>query len=72
MMTAPRVIPVELFPGDYCLMCGDQEHAGRDCHMLEMHVQDGVVAVEPCGCENNVTAGRPGRYVVKVTTEQKE
>jgi hypothetical protein len=68
-----RQIPVELFPGDWCLLCIDPDHKGKKCHMLEMNTQpDGTVAVEPCGCDNSVTAGRPGAYVVRVVSEQKE
>jgi hypothetical protein len=41
--------------------------------MLEMtQNEDGTVAVEPCGCNNSVTANRPGGYVVRVTKVQKE
>jgi hypothetical protein len=66
-MRAP-VIPLELFPGDWCLMCIDPQHPDKKCHMLEMQARaDGSVAIEPCGCENSITAGRPGQYVVKVT-----
>lgn len=74
MMRFPaRVIPTELFPGDWCLNCIDPDHAGRECHMLEMHnMSDGTVAIERCGCDNSVTAGRPGQYVVRVTKVQKE
>ena len=68
-----KYIPVGVFPGDWCLMCADPDHAGRVCHMLEMNTrEDGSVVVEPCACENSVTAGRPGEYVIKVTQEQKE
>lgn len=68
-----KVIPTELFPGDWCMMCLDPDHEGAICHMLEMKPQaDGSVAVVPCGCDNSVTAGSPGRYVVRVTKLQKE
>jgi len=73
MVYAPRRIPVELFPGDWCLNCIDPEHTGRTCHMLEMNTMtDGTVAIEPCGCDNSVTAERPGAYVVRVTQVQEE
>ena len=73
MRMPPKVIPVELFPGDWCLMCIDPAHEGRKCHMLEMKQRpDGRVYVEPCGCENSVTAGVVGKYVIRVTAVQKE
>lgn len=41
--------------------------------MLEMSEQeDGSVAIEPCGCNNSVTANRPGSYVIRVTKVQSE
>ncbi len=75
-MNAPfdrKVIPAVLFPGDWCLLCIDPDHEGKTCHMLEMNTQpDGTVAIAPCGCENSVTAGAPGKYVVRIMTLQKE
>jgi hypothetical protein len=65
------VVPLELFPGDWCLNCVDPHHPDKDCHMLEMsQMEDGSVAIEPCGCNNSVTAGRPGQYVIRVTRMQ--
>lgn len=73
MVYAPKVIPTELFPGDWCLNCVDPGHPERTCHMLEMNEQeDGSVTIEPCGCTVNVTAGRVGKYVVRVTQVQHE
>ena len=73
MRFSPPVIPLELFPGDWCLNCVDPHHPGKDCHMLEMTQEhDGSVAVEPCGCDNSVSPGRPGAYVVRVTKLQYE
>ena len=73
MHYSPKVVPVELFPGDYCLLCVDPAHEGRTCHMLEVHeLEDGAVDIGPCGCENSVTAGAPGRYVLRVMQLQKE
>jgi len=66
-------IPLELFPGDWCLNCVDPDHPGKDCHMLEMsQMEDGSVSIEPCGCSNSVTAKRPGGYVIRVTKMQTE
>ena len=72
MMRFPaRVIPVELFPGDWCLNCVDPDHSGRTCHMLEMHhMPDGHVEVKTCGCDTSITAGEPGKYLVRVTQVQ--
>lgn len=73
MVYKPKVIPVILFPGDWCLLCVDPDHGGKTCHMLEMNPQpDGTVAVGPCGCDTSVTAGSPGKYIVRVTQLQKE
>lgn len=73
MVYSPKVIPVDLFPGDWCLMCLDPGHPNAVCHMLEYKEKDdGTVAVEPCGCDNSVTANVPGRYLVRVTHPQKE
>lgn len=73
MVYRPRVIPTELFPGDWCLNCVDPHHPDKDCHMLEMAQQeDGSVAIGPCGCNNSVTANQPGRYVIRVTQVQTE
>lgn len=73
MKYAPKYIPIELFPGDWCLMCLDPDHPDAICHMFEMRPQpDGGVAVEPCACDNNVTADTPGKYVVRVVKLQKE
>ncbi len=67
------VVPVELFPGDWCLNCVDPHHPGAVCHMLEMsETEDGSVAIEPCGCDNSTTPGQPGKYVIRVTRIQKE
>lgn len=67
------VIPVELFPGDWCLNCVDPHHPNANCHMLEMHQQeDGSVDIKTCGCDNSVTPGVPGRYIIRVTQVQKE
>lgn len=72
-MFQPNVIPVELFPGDWCMNCSDPDHPLSDCHMLEMAVQsDGSVVVEPCGCSRSVTSNRPGRYVIRVMETQSE
>jgi hypothetical protein len=71
MMIAVRVMPVELFPGDWCLNCIDPHHPRRACHMLEMQEHhDGTVAIQPCGCEQSITAGVKGKYVVRVTQVQ--
>jgi len=73
MRMPPPVIPIELFPGDWCLNCVDPHHPGKVCHMLEMHQQpDGSVDIKPCGCDNSVSPEQPGRYVVRVTKVQKE
>ena len=70
---APKFLPVQLFPGDYCLLCIDPAHPGVVCWMLEYHGQpDGRVLVEPCGCTESVTADAPGRYVLRVNQVQKE
>lgn len=67
------IIPVELFPGDWCLNCVDPAHPDRECHMLEMNEhEDGTVAIEPCGCNNSVSPEQPGKYVVRVTRVQTE
>ena len=69
----PKVMPLVLFPGDWCLNCVDPHHPDAVCHMLEMKpMPDGTVAIEPCGCDNSITADAPGRYVVRVTKTQKE
>lgn len=73
MVYRPKVIPVILFPGDWCINCVDPDHAGKVCHMLEMnHNEDGSVAIGPCGCDTSITAERPGRYVIRVMQVQKE
>lgn len=67
------IIPVELFPGDWCLNCVDPAHPRKACHMLEMSQHDdGSVVIEPCGCTQSVTAGKKGKYVIRVTRVQSE
>lgn len=72
-MQVVRVIPISILPGDWCFICMDPEHAGKVCNLLEYKgMEDGTVAVEPCGCDNSVTANQPDRYVVRVTQMQFE
>lgn len=67
------IVPVELFPGDWCLNCVDPHHPDADCHMLEMSEDEhGRIVVEACGCNSSVTPGAPGRYVIRVTRLQTE
>jgi len=68
----PRQVPIELFPGDWCVNCDDPEHKETECYMLEMVEQIDGVDIRRCGCDNSVTAGRPGRYVLRVTRLQEE
>lgn len=74
MVYNPRVIPIRLFPGDWCLNCIDPHHPTAVCHMLEMVTDNetGEVAIEACGCDNSVSPDAPGKYVVQVTQVQKE
>jgi hypothetical protein len=73
LVYSPKVIPVALFPGDWCLKCADPLHPNAICHMLEMsRVEDGTFAVGPCGCDTSISPNAPGKYVVRVTELQKE
>lgn len=73
MLDAPAVIPVELFPGDYCVVCVDPDHGTNVCYHLEMRERrNGDILIGRCGCENSVTPDAPGRYVIRVTQVQKE
>jgi hypothetical protein len=69
----PKRIPVILYPGDNCLVCNDHEHPNEECYVLKVtYFENGDVAIGPCSCDTSITAGSPGRYVVRVVQTQKE
>ncbi len=70
----PRVIPVELYPADWCLWCDDPDHSELEsCHILSLKQNAmGEVKVEACGCKTSLTFGKKGDYILRVTKVQKE
>jgi len=72
MHWTPKVIPLSLFPGDWCIMCNNPGHNERVCGMLEFYSQPDGISVEACPCDISVTMGIPGEYLVRVTEVQKE
>lgn len=70
----PNVVPLEIYPADWCLWCDDPDHGELEmCHILTMRRgADGTVTVGPCGCTDNLVIGKKGDYIVRVTKIQKE
>jgi hypothetical protein len=73
-MMAPRVIPVSIWPANWCLNCKDPDHAALEsCTILTLRrQQDGNIDYVPCGCTNNMVFGEQGKYLVAVTELQYE
>jgi hypothetical protein len=70
----PKVIPVEIYPADWCIWCDDPGHGNLEaCNILTMR-QDGTgsVRVEPCGCTDNLVLGQQGDFIIRVTRVYKE
>jgi hypothetical protein len=74
MKYKPKVIPVELYPADWCLLCDDPAHDTiESCIILTLRQdEDGVITVSPCGCTNNLVVGEAGKFLLRVTELQKE
>jgi len=68
------VIPVEIYPADWCIWCDDPAHGDiSECNILTMR-QDGAghIVVGPCGCTDNLVMGKQGDYIIRVTKVEKE
>jgi hypothetical protein len=74
MLYAPKVIPVEIYPADWCYLCDDPDHKDMEvCPILTVRSNgDGTGRVEPCGCRYSHTVGEQGHYILRVTRLQKE
>lgn len=70
----PKVIPISVWPGDWCINCQDPDHSSLElCNILTLRRDEqGKVSYEPCGCVKNLVFGRQGEYLVAVTRDQKE
>lgn len=70
----PKVIPVEIFPANWCIWCDDPDHSALEaCNILSIRQkQGGIVVVEPCGCTINLVVGNQGDFVLRVMEVQKE
>jgi hypothetical protein len=70
----PNVVPVEIYPADWCIWCDDPGHAKlEECNILTMRQNAaGEVQVGPCGCKDNLVLGEQGDFIVRVTQVQKE
>jgi hypothetical protein len=70
----PKVIPVEIYPADWCVWCDDPGHASlEECNILTMRQNAaGQVQVGPCGCKDNYVVGKQGDFIIRVTQVQKE
>lgn len=74
MKYRPKVIPLEIYPADWCIWCDDPGHANLEsCNILTMRQDEtGNIQVGPCGCTDNLVVGKQGGFVVRVTQVQKE
>jgi len=66
------VIPVTVWPGDWCMNCSDPSHGDMVCPILEYKPSPTGIIVEACGCEKNLILGVQGKYLTRVTSLQKE
>ena len=74
MIYSPKVMPVEIFPADWCSWCDHPGHGTLEaCNILCMrHAEGGQIVVVPCGCTDNIVIGKQGDYILRVTRVQKE
>lgn len=68
----PKVIPITVWPGDWCVNCSDPSHGDMVCPILEYKPSPAGIIVEACGCEKNLIFGEQGKYLLRVKSLQKE